>query len=448
MTTTELDSDIARWRGYLERRTTIAPDDVAEMEDHLREQIGELSEGGLSESEAFLVAITRLGSVDEISREFAREHTERMWKQLALTPAASPEEGGRRRGELGVVLALAVGSAAAVKAGFLLLGETRLALTMGLLIAPFLGAYFAWKRRVGLRPIVICAAILVVAAVILSAYPFPNPTDTAVLSVIHAPIVLWLVIGVMYVGGAWRSARRRMDFIRFTGEFIVYYALLALGGGVLVGLTVGSFNAVGIDLENVIVDWVLPIAMPGAALIAAWLVEAKQNVVENIAPVLTRVFTPLTILMLLALLGAYVTVHGGPADSERTLLIVMDLILVLVLGLVLYAISARSPAAPAGLIDWLQLVLVVAALVVDVLMLVAMLTRIAEFGTSPNKIAALGVNLVLLVNLAGSAWLSLAFLRGRRTPQALESWQTNYLPVYGIWAAAVVIALPPIFGFA
>jgi hypothetical protein len=94
------------------------------------------------------------------------------------------------------------------------------------------------------------------------------------------------------------------------------------------------------------------------------------------------------------------------------------------------------------------LVLVLAALAVDAVMLTAMLTRIAEFGSSPNKIAALGLNLLLLVHLVRAAWLAVGFLRGRRTFSALERWQTQYLPVYGAWAAAVVVVFPPVFGFA
>lgn len=221
------------------------------------------------------------------------------------------------------------------------------------------------------------------------------------IAAIHAPIALWFAVGLAYVGGQWRSDRRRMDFIRFTGEWVVYLTLLALGGGVLIGLTIGAFDALGLSVEWFIEDWVLPFGAAGAVIVAAWLVEAKQNVVENIAPVLTRVFTPLTTLMLLVLLTAFVTT-GSVVDVDRNLLILMDLILVVVLGLLLYAISARDPYLPPDLFDRLQLVLVVSALAVDLLMLFAMLTRIAEFGFTPNKVAALGMNLVLLVNLTWS----------------------------------------------
>jgi hypothetical protein len=94
-----------------------------------------------------------------------------------------------------------------------------------------------------------------------------------------------------------------------------------------------------------------------------------------------------------------------------------------------------------------QLLVVVTALLLDVLMLVAMLTRIAAFGPSANKVAALGLNLVLLVNLATSARLLTGVLRGRAPFAALERWQTAYLPVYAAWSAVVVALFPPLFAF-
>jgi hypothetical protein len=63
-------------------------------------------------------------------------------------------------------------------------------------------------------------------------------------------------------------------------------------------------------------------------------------------------------------------------------------------------------------------------------------------------VAALGMNAILLVNLAWSAVLYIRFLRGSRSIASLERWQTSYLPVYAVWAAIVVIVFPPAFGYA
>jgi len=82
-----------------------------------------------------------------------------------------------------------------------------------------------------------------------------------------------------------------------------------------------------------------------------------------------------------------------------------------------------------------------------VMVLGVMVARIGELGFTPNRTVALGLNLVLLVNLAGAAWLSVRFLRGRIAFHRLERWQTAYLPVFALWAATVVAVLPPLFAF-
>src|SRR5678809_1202937 len=94
--------------------------------------------------------------------------------------------------------------------------------------------------------------------------------------------------------------------------------------------------------------------------------------------------------------------------------------------------------------DRIQLVAVVSALALDVMVLGAMIARIGDVGFSPNRTAALGLNLVLLVNLAGAAWLSARFLMRRSRLHRPECWQTTYLPVFALYAATVVVILPPV----
>ena len=92
-----------------------------------------------------------------------------------------------------------------------------------------------------------------------------------------------------------------------------------------------------------VIEWVLPSGAAGAVIVAAWLVESKQRVVENMAPVLTMLFTPLFAVMLVAAAIVYaVTGFGGAFDRE--LLGVFDALMVVVLGLVLYGMSARDPS--------------------------------------------------------------------------------------------------------
>jgi hypothetical protein len=257
--------------------------------------------------------------------------------------------------------------------------------------------------------------------------------------------VLWFAVAYPYMSGTVRLHERRMDFVRFTGEWFIYYVLIALGGGVLMVLTAAILEPAGIDVEP-IAGWVLPSGAAGAVIVAAWLVEWKQRVVENMAPVLTMLFTPLFAVMLAGATVVYVATGLGEA-FDRELLGVFDALLLVVLALVLYGMSARDPSTSPEWMDGIQLVAVVSALVLDVMVLGTMIARVGELGFSPNRTAALGLNLVLLVNLAGAAWLSARFLRRRSTLHRLERWQTTYLPVFALWAAAVVVILPPLFGF-
>ena len=442
------ETQIAAWRAYVAEAPAVDGRDVDELEAHLRDQMAELDAAGLTSDEAFLVAVKRMGDLDTLSREFAREHSGRLWKQLVLKVDDQPAQPSS-----GWVEALAFALAAAVVIQVVRLvaqfpeeQPAWLARNLGLVVLPFLSGYFARRRQLDPRQWVLTAAPFVLAALVVNLYPFGEGSATEALVAVHLPVVLWFAVAYPYMDGTIRSHDRRMDFVRFTGEWFIYYVLIALGGGVLIGLTAAILEPTGAVNVDRVFEWVLPSGAAGAVVVAAWLVESKQRVVENMAPVLTMIFTPLFAVMLAGAAVVYaLTGLGGVFDRE--LLGVFDALLVVVLGLVLYGLSARDASMSPGWMDRFQLVAVVSALVLDVMVLGAMVARIGELGFTPNRTVALGLNLVLLVNLAGAAWLSVRFLTGRIAFSRLERWQTAYLPVFALWAATVVAVLPPLFAF-
>ncbi|MBT3708062.1 MAG: hypothetical protein HOG19_01390 [Gammaproteobacteria bacterium] len=446
----DIEQQIVEWRRYLEQRNELAQDDIAELEDHLRGQIGELAASGLSPEEAFLVAIKRLGRQDVISREFALEHTDRLWKQLVLAGGTQPETA--LNNELFTVLALAVAAAVSLKIWdltglFPFESEPMFYFRNApFFVMPWLCGYFYWKRQLSTVYLWWLIPPMLAALVVANSYPYLPAGNTYILSVLHLPIVLWLLVGYAYAGDRWASDSGRMDFVRFTGELAIYYVLIALGGWVFIGLTFVLFSSIGMNPEYLVGSWIVPGGVTGAFIIAAWLVEAKQGVIENIVPVLTHVFTPLFTLLLAAFLVTML-VTGQGVDIDREVLIAYDLLLVLVLGLLLYSLSARDPHAAPGMFDYLQLALVCCALLADLLALAGIAGRITEFGFSPNRLAALGENLILLVNLLWSAIYYYRFLKGQSEFTVLIRWQMAYLPVYAGWAAGVVVVFPPLFSF-
>jgi hypothetical protein len=446
-----LEEQIDQWRSYLRRRQAIHSVDVAELEDHLREQVAVLTGAGLATDEAFLVAVKRMGDLDALSREFAREHSDRLWKQLVVSPSdtGAPQAAARTDAVVAFCVAAAVAVVIKVPALFGMQVDADdgfYARNLSLFVLPLLTGYFAWKRRLDRGTLRWLAVAFVAAAVLANVYPWTPGGSTEALTALHLPIALWLVVGIAYAGGRWSLVGGRMDFIRFSGELFIYYVLIALGGGVLTAFMAMTFRSIGIDVEPFFESWLLPCGATAAVVVSSWLVEAKQSVIENMAPVLTRLFTPLFAVMLVTFLGAMLWTGRG-VDIERDVLIAFDLLLVVVLGLLLYSVSARDPRSPAGAFDVMQVVLVVGALLADAVALWAIAARITEFGFSPNRVAALGVNAILLVNLACSAALYIRFLSGRGSFTGLERWQTDYLPVYALWAAIVVIVFPPVFGY-
>ena len=443
-----VESQVAEWRAYVAKSPAVNGRDVDELEVHLRDQIAELGAAGLTADEAFLVAVKRMGDIDTLSREFAREHSGRLWKQLVLKGEDEPARPSRGWLEA-LIFALAAAVAiqvARIAAQFPQEEPGWLLRNASLFVLPFLAGYFARRRQLDTRRCVLTAAPFVVAALVVNLYPWGADSATEVLVALHLPVVLWFAVAYPYMGGTIRSHEGRMDFVRFTGEWVIYYVLIALGGGVLLLLTSLILEPIGTDLPERVLEWVLPSGAAGAVIVAGWLVESKQRVVENMAPVLTSLFTPLFAVMLTVAAATY-AVFGVAGAFDRELLSVFDALLVVVLGLVLYAMSARDPSRPAGLVDRVQLLAVASALVLDLMVLGAMLARIGDLGFTPNRAAALGLNLVLLVNLAGTAWLLIRFLRARTTFHRLERWQTSYLPVFALWTAAVVALLPPLFVF-
>lgn len=443
----ELEPQIAEWRAYVAAAPAVEGPDVDELEGHLRDQIAELDEAGLAADEAFFVAVKRMGDLSALSREFAREHSGRLWRQLVVAGGAEQRADSRWVDALLFAVAAAVTlQVARMAAGFPADGSLWFVRNASLLVLPFLAGYFAWRRQLPPRQWIWMSAPLVVAALVVDLYPFRDGSSTGLLVAAHLPVVVWFVVAYPYMGAVVGSHERRMDFVRFTGEWLILLRADRARWRRSDGADRGDPGArrgrrrthlrVGASFRG----------GAGAVIVAAWLVESKQRVVENMAPVLTMIFTPLFAVALTISAVVYaVTGLGGAFDRE--LLTLFDALMVVVLGLVLYAMSARDPSQPPGWMDRIQLVAVVAALVLDAMVLSGMVSRIGELGFTANRTAALGLNLVLLVDLGVTAWLAVRFLSGRGTFHRVERWQTSYLPVFAAWAAVVVLVVPPLFAF-
>jgi hypothetical protein len=444
----DLEENVQSWCDYLRARGTLEETDVLELESHLRDQIDDLTGRGLSEEEAFLISVKRLGSVNLISEEYSKVNTESLWKHLLLDPADPAAKTVNQRHILLVILfALLAGTVARIPTLFgIEMGSITYFKNLSFYILPFIALFLSLKHGGTTKQLAVIAGIFAATLLMVNLYPSQEPWHTETLTAIHLPILLWMVTGAAYMGRDWNTSKARMDFLRFTGESVIYGSLLMLGLMVLIMFTMMIFQSIGIDMEPFVENYLIIYGGCAIAMATVYLVEAKKSIVENFAPILAKIFSPLFLLTMLAFLAVMIATQTSPF-TEREFLIGFDLMLVLVLGMVLYTISANNIHDKQNIFDYLNAALIAVAIIVDTVALSAIIFRLSEYGITPNKLAALGENVLLLVNLAALLVLYVRYFRGRIEFQLIESWQTKYLNVYAVWMAVVVFLFPIAFGF-
>ena len=444
----DLEMNVQSWCDYLRAQGTLEEGGVLELESHLRDQMDDLRASGLSEEEAFLISVKRLGSVSLISEEYSKVTTYDFWKHLLLDPA-DPEAKTRNRRHilLVILLALLAGTVAKLPTLFgIELGSIAYFKNVSFYILPFVALLLTLTRGGTTKLRWTLGGVFALALVLVNLYPSYEPWHTEILTAIHLPILLWLLTGVAYLGKEWKTSQARMNFLRFTGECVIYSSLLMLGLMVLMMFTMMIFQSISIDLEPFLENYFLIYGGCAVALLTVYLVEAKRSIVENFAPILAKIFSPLFLLTMLAFLTVMV-VSGTSPFTEREFLIGFDLMLVLVLGMVLYTISAKNLHDQKDLFDYLNVALITVAIIVDSVALSAIVFRLSEYGITPNKLAALGENVILLVNLGALLVLYVRYFMGNNDFQRIETWQTKYLNVYALWMAIVVFVFPLVFRF-
>lgn len=446
----DLELNIRSWSDHLRARGNFKETDIIELENHLRDEMEDLIKTGLAEDEAFLISVKRLGNVSLISQEYSKVNSENLWKHLLADPIDSDSGYQNRRNIILVIIfSLLAGTLVKVPEIFGIhlndpASQSFYFRNLALFILPFISAFFMIKNKLSWKITASIMGIFCFTAIAINIYPYFNLKNTELLTGIHVPIFLWLITGVSYMGEKWRNSRSRMDFIRFTGESVIYGVLIFCGLMVLAMFTEMIFSAIQIDMGWFISNYLIVYGICAAAMITVYLVEFKKSVVENFAPILAKIFSPLFLLTMCAFIVSMIVMGKSPF-MEREFLIGFDLMLVLVLGLVLYVISARDIHDKANFYDFMNLALILTALVIDGIALSAILFRLSAFGITPNKVAALGENLILLVNLIGLAWLYICYFIKKIDFIKIEKWQTAYLYVYAVWMAVVAFLFPVVF---
>lgn len=438
-----LEAFILDWRNALDSIAETG-DDLEKLEAHLVDEISGLRDKGLTESEAFIIATRRIGEIHGLSRNYL-VNMNKLWKRLSV-----PVETSGPSHSTWLTIALALVAALLSQIPYLFGGSysedgaDALFMFVSFWLLPSLVTYFVYRNHIGLSRILTIFSAYGLILLFVALYPFANESSTRILVIIHLPFLNWLML-LPLTGQQTLRSISAVQYLRFSGEAFVYAVLLGLGGGALMGITVAIFSSANINIEQILANHIGVAGFFAIPVIAVILADQKRQFVENFAPILARIFVPLFVVSIASFLVT-IAVMGTKPSGDRELLLVMNILLLLVVAMLFYDVSARENNNTRSASDWANLALIVTALVLDGVVLTAISSRLLEFGASPNRVAVFGLNIILIVHLCMLIATYIRYMTKRLPFQAIESAVARLIPVYGAWLFVIVVIFPILFG--
>ncbi|MBU2560609.1 DUF4153 domain-containing protein [archaeon] len=270
-------------------------------------------------------------------------------------------------------------------------------------------------------------------------------SDALTLAYLHMPFFLWALVGVSFIGNDLSNYTKRMDFLRLNGGVLVYFPILIISGAFLLYMSLALFQLIDVDIPNFIGDYLPFYAGFGVPIIATYLVT-QSKAARNLASTVSKILSPLVLVILIIYL-VMIPISGENPFTDRDFLMVFNIVLIVVLGLTIFSISERGKSNLRLTGDYINFALILVVLIIDLVALSAILFRLTSYGLTPNRIAVLGINLLIFVNLAGVISNYVRFFQEKSGIKSIEVGIARYLPVYAVWAAFVAFGFPLIFFF-
>jgi hypothetical protein len=313
------------------------------------------------------------------------------------------------------------------------------------IILPLLTAYFAWKNKLSSKTIAVLAGITGISLVYINALPGIE-TNTLILACIHLPLLLWALLGISFAGNELNNPEKRLDFLRFNSDAAVMSVLLGIASFLLTGLTFGLFELIGIRIEEFYVNYVVAFGLPAIPILGTYLTQKNPHLVNKVSPIIAKIFSPLVLVMLVIYLGAIIY-SGKDPYNDREFLLIFNLLLIGVMALIFFSVAENFSKQSNGSGNWILLLLSVVTVIINGIALSAILFRISEWGITPNRMAVLGGNILILIHLLMVSWSIYKAVSKKAETDDVGKKIVDYLPVYIVWTIVVVFLFPLMFGF-
>lgn len=275
--------------------------------------------------------------------------------------------------------------------------------------------------------------------------PVDSESHSILLASVHLPVLFWCIYGLVFIDFDFKNLVKRMDYVKYCADLAILGVLLLLAGGILTGITLGLFSAIGINIEQFYFDYIVVLGLVSAPLVATYIVKYYPTITNKIAPIIASIFSPLLLFTLVVYLLS-ILVTGKNPYQDREFLIVFNVMLLGVVALIIFSVSETSQNKPQKFGEWVLFLLCLIAIAIGFIAFTAILYRVIEFGLSPNRTVVLVSNVLILWNLM-LIFIDLKNVTFQKKPlKIVEHRFASYLPVYMIWAGIVVFFWPLVFG--
>jgi hypothetical protein len=295
------------------------------------------------------------------------------------------------------------------------------------------------------RKIIMTGVAFLIPAIYINLLPWSAKSDSLNLVYIHLPLLMWFIYGIVYTGHDFRNRKKRIDFIRFNGDLAIVYALIAIAGGLLTGITIGLFESIGLKIESFYFENIVLTGAVAAPVVATWLIEKFPALVSKTAPLIATIFSPLVLITLIVFLITILATGKDPYN-DRDFLLIFNIMLLGVMGIIIFSVSETSVIKNQKFNAIILFLLSIITIIIDLIALSAIFYRLGEYGLTPNRLAVLVSNFLVLINLTlimrdlfGINFKGKEFGR-------VEMTVSKFLPVYLAWVIIVVFGFPLLFG--
>lgn len=317
---------------------------------------------------------------------------------------------------------------------------------IGFIIFPILIAYFSWKNKLGISNIIYISVITLIGVFFINLLPDNKKSDTLILSSIYLTLFLWSILGYSFIGKIKNSIDKRLEFLKYNGDLLVMMALMAIAGAILSAITIGLFSIIGINIEKFYSEYIIVIGASAIPLLSTYLIQNNPQLVSKISPLIAKLFSPIILVMLIIYLIALIYSGKNPLNDRESLMI-FNALLIGVMAIIFFSIADSSKVQKSNPEIVILLLMSIVTTIINGIALSAILLRISEWGVTPNRIAILGSNILILINLLLVTTKLYRVIYKKAEIAQVGIVMAKYLPIYVIWTIIITFLFPIIFWF-